>query len=311
LHGYKLFSIPCFLLSVSMALAQTAATPATPPPPKALAPDAVVLTIGNQKLTVKDIEDIIAALPSQYRPFYSGQGKPQLADFIIASKLLAEEAEKRQLDQKKDVQLKLRIARESILLDAVKTAVENEAVLSDAEVQKYLDEHKDQFEEAKVRRIIIAHKSSLPIGVSPDNLPISEDAQVKANELQKKLARGEDFEAAAAKFSNDMMTSGKGGDLGFIRRQNPLQEQSPKPGQIPITPPVEKVIFSLPVGTVSEVIPSAFGFEIVKVEEKRMIPFAKVRKEVEALTKQQKLEALMKKLREGANVKIEQGYFKP
>jgi hypothetical protein len=92
LHGYKLFSIPCFLLSVSMALAQTAATPATPPPPKALAPDAVVLTIGNQKLTVKDIEDIIAALPSQYRPFYSGQGKPQLADFIIASKLLAEEA---------------------------------------------------------------------------------------------------------------------------------------------------------------------------------------------------------------------------
>ena len=65
----------------------------TPPNqrPKASQPlpnDRVVLSIGDQKMTAGEVEQIIQALPPDYRAFYSGQGKRRLAVYILRMKLL-------------------------------------------------------------------------------------------------------------------------------------------------------------------------------------------------------------------------------
>ena len=303
-------------LTVILFFAATFAQAQNPPVPagassaRTFSPEDVVLTVAGQKVTVREVEEFLAALPPQYRTYYSTQGKPQLPGLIITNRLMSQEAERIGLDKKRDVLLGIQIARESLLVKAIQDQIAKETVLSDLDAQKYLDENQMKFEEAKVKRIIIAHKSGVPI-ISPDRLPAKEEAQIKANEIRKKLAEGGDFEELAAKNSNDMTTSGKGGDMGYIRRMNSQQAQNPQPGQIPLAPPVEQAVFSLPIGSISEVIDGPFGFEIVKVEDRRLPKLAAARKDIEAQLKKQKLDALLTRLREKASIKIEDGFFKP
>lgn len=288
--------------------AQSPANPNSPATQPKVSPDAVVLTIGTTKITAKEVEDFVGALPPQYRAYFAGPGKPQIPDLITRYKLLAQEAERRGLDKDGDVPLKLRIARESILMGAVEAQIVRESPVTDEGAAKYLNDNKAIFEEAHAKRILIAHKSSIPTTTAQD-LPSKEEALAKANEIRKKLADGGDFEEQASKFSNDILTSGKGGDMGFIRRANPQMNQAPKQGQIPITPPVEEVIFSIPIGSISDVIDAPFGFEIVKVEERRIPKVADIKKEIEMRIRSAKMEDLLKGLKEKTQIKVEPGYF--
>jgi parvulin-like peptidyl-prolyl isomerase len=273
-----------------------------------VSPDTVVLTIGNLKITAKEVDDYVEALPPQYRAFFAGRGKPQVADLILRNKLLSQEAAKRGLDKKSDVQLSLRIARESILVAALENQVKKENPVTEETAAQYLRSNQRIFEEAHVKRILIASRSSVPISTARE-LPSKEEALAKAEDIRKKLLEGADFAEMAAKYSCDMMTSGQGGDLGFIRRIDLQNIQAPKPGQVPIVPEVEEVIFSTPAGSLSNVIDAPFGFEIIKVEERRIPKLEGVQKEITTRIYNEKMGALLKGLREKAQVKIETGYF--
>lgn len=80
-------------------------------------------------------------------------------------------------------------------------------------------------------------------------------ARTKAVEYKKQLDGGADFVELAKKVS-DGPSAKTGGDLGFFTH-----------GQM--VPEFEKVAFSLPVGGISDVIETEFGFHIVQVEEKK------------------------------------------
>jgi peptidyl-prolyl cis-trans isomerase C len=296
------------LLCGIQVYAQSPANPNSPAVQPKISPDAVVLTIGSTKITAKEAEDFVGALPPQYRNYFAGPGKPQVPDLILRNKLLAQEAERRGLDKDGDVPLKLRIARESILVAAVEAQIERENPVSEEVATQYLNDNKNIFEEAHIKRILIAHKSSIPTSTAQD-LPSKEEAQAQANDIRKKLVEAGDFEEQASKFSNDMLTSGKGGDAGFIRRASRQINQAPKQGQIPIAPPVEDVIFSIPVGSISEVIDAPFGFEIIQVVERRIPKVADVKKEIETRIRTAKMADLLKGLKEKTQIKIEPGYF--
>ena len=60
--------------------------PAAPAPTD---PNAVVLTIGNEKITLAQYEELIASLPDQYQQFARGAGKRQFAENVIQLKLLS------------------------------------------------------------------------------------------------------------------------------------------------------------------------------------------------------------------------------
>jgi parvulin-like peptidyl-prolyl isomerase len=272
-------------------------------------PEAVVMTVGDIKITARDVEEFLSALPAQYREFYAKQGKAQIPDLLITNKLFSQEAVKRGLDKQKSVQRSMQIARESILVAAVQDQIAAESKMTDEQAAQYLQANKLVYEEAHVKRIILAHKSALPLWAGKE-FPTKEEAQKKADEIKKKLAEGVEFEELAAKFSDDTMTSGKGGDIGFVRRPTQQKSQNAKPGDVPITPPVESAIFSIPVGSVSEVIDGPFGFEIVKVEDRHLPKVAEIKEEMEARARMDKTEALMRELRSKSSITVDQGYFK-
>src|SRR5258708_2147954 len=76
-------------------------TPVLVKPPSAPAQpfDKVVLTVGDEKMTVGEFEKFVDGLPEQYRTAARGPGKRQIVDQLVGMKTLAQEARKRKLDQ--------------------------------------------------------------------------------------------------------------------------------------------------------------------------------------------------------------------
>ncbi|RPJ43060.1 MAG: hypothetical protein EHM19_09405 [Candidatus Latescibacterota bacterium] len=74
----------------------------------------------------------------------------------------------------------------------------------------------------------------------------------EAEEIAKRLRAGEDFAALAAQHSVDKRTSSSGGEIGEIRR-----------GQV--DPAIDRVIFSLQPGEISEPVKGSLGYHILKV----------------------------------------------
>jgi parvulin-like peptidyl-prolyl isomerase len=77
-----------------------------------------------------------------------------------------------------------------------------------------------------------------------------------ARDLLAQLQGGADFAQLAREHSLDPSTKESGGDLGFFPR-----------GTL-VVPEVEDVAFSLSVGQISDVVPSAMGYHIVQVQER-------------------------------------------
>lgn len=80
-------------------------------------------------------------------------------------------------------------------------------------------------------------------------------AKTKAEDLLKR-AQKEDFAKLASEFSDDPGSKAKKGDLGFFSK-----------GQM--VPEFEKVAFELPVGQISGLVKSNFGYHIIKVTDKK------------------------------------------
>lgn len=80
-------------------------------------------------------------------------------------------------------------------------------------------------------------------------------ALVKAQGIKKELDGGADFTDLANQKSEGP-SSKNGGDLGFFTR-----------GQM--TPEFEKAAFALPVGGISDVVETEFGYHIIQIEEKK------------------------------------------
>ena len=264
--------------------------------------DPVVLSVGDTKFTASQVAKFIEAMPQQFRPFYSGAGKSKLAELLLTTELLVREARKRHLETQPDVQLQVKIATDSILSNAAKMELKKGMKVTDADLQKYLDEHKTQFEEARARRIVIRSKTSVPWDQSktPDQLLDDKDARAKAGTLREQLAKGADFEELAAKHSDDSLSAGKGGDLGFNRRGSQTHL---------IVPPLEEKIFSMEPGTITDVVQTPLGYEIVKLEEKRLPKVSDIRQELEQLVLNQKTDDLLKELKSRESIFVDEKFF--
>jgi len=104
-----------------------------------------------------------------------------------------------------------------------------------------------------------------------------EAAAAQARDIAERLAQGEDFAAVAAAESDDIATASSGGELGWLDPEV-------------FDEPLSSVIFSLPVGQVSEPVRSAFGFHILRVDEiapADVKSFEEVRADVEREYRQQ------------------------
>jgi len=297
-----------FLLA-STAFLGTAQEPVTPgtPGPKATADavaqtaasvpaDAIVLSVGDDKFTRAQYENLIAQLPGQAQQAAQGPNKRKVAEQIAELKAMAQEARKRKMEQQPGVQQLIRLQVDQALAGLLFKDIESNTKTDDATVKAYYDAHKDQFEEAKASHILIRYQgSSVPLRQGQKDLS-QEEALAKATEIRKKLVTGGSFSDMAKAESDDTGSGANGGSLGTF-------------GHGQMVPEFEKAAFTAPVGQISEPIKTQFGYHLIKVEERKSKTFDEVKDEIAKKIKPQQAQKSVEDIRKQSGITINEAYF--
>jgi peptidyl-prolyl cis-trans isomerase SurA len=184
---------------------------------------------------------------------------------------------------------KKRLSDQILINKVVNYQIRNKIVISDAEITRYIETHKETFgdsESYRLRQILFKN----PAG-NVDKHSIEEKALLVIN----KLKAGEDFSTLARVYSED--PSGKeGGDLGFITKRLMAKE-------------FVTALSNMKVGDFSMPFWTEKGLHIIKLDEK--IPAQNVNKIREDIRKQltegqflEKYKSWVKGLREKAFIEI-------
>jgi parvulin-like peptidyl-prolyl isomerase len=274
--------------------AGSGATPAEVPKP-AVAPDTVVLTVGNEKITAKDFDEFISDLPPQVQMMAQGPAKRMVAEELIKVKLLSQEGAKRGADKSPKFQRQMTLMKDQLLASEV--AGNEQKSVDDSAVKKYYEDHKNEFETVKARHILV--RTGVPASTQPDAKPITdEQAKAKAEAILKRVKGGEDFAKIAKAESDDKHSGEEGGSLGSFGR-----------GQM--VPEFEKAAFAMKPGEISDLVKSQFGYHIIQVEEKKAQPLEEVKAELTQKLGPEKVEKLIGDLRKDAKVELNEKYFGP
>ncbi|MFO7979375.1 MAG: peptidylprolyl isomerase [Candidatus Aminicenantes bacterium] len=117
----------------------------------------------------------------------------------------------------------------------------------------------------------------------------------KMKQIQKRAQAGEDFAELAKEFSEDPGSQEKGGLYENIERGVMVK-------------PFEEAAFNVPVGEISDIVETQYGYHIIKVEERQMEerPLDQVRDEIRQNIRQTRIEQefsrYMDELRSQANI---------
>jgi len=193
-------------------------------------------------------------------------------------------------------EFKSNIKNQLLQQDVIRHEVGSRIILSHEEVQKYYQDHKDEF----VRPELVTLRE---IFVSTDGKPESDMPALrkKADDLLQRVKNGEDFGELAKHFS-DGSTAKQGGDLGQFQR-----------GQLAAN--IEQAVFGLQRLQTTSVIPTKTGFLILQVGEHYSAgqqPEDKVDGEIQDRLYNEKLRpalrAYLETLRENSYVQVKSGY---
>lgn len=220
-------------------------------PQEQISPPEVLQELIEQKLILQKAKELDIKLNeeriSQYAESYIKQ---------VKSRYPSEDAFKKELAESKTsegelLEYYINVLREQALTEQlVERFVTSRAVVTEAEMRLFYEEHKDSlavkpvtWETAMIMREINASEDAIQARLD------------SINAIHTRIMNGEDF-AEVARSDSDCPSKARGGDLGFFNRGMMVK-------------PFEDAAFSLNVGEVSDVVRTEFGFHIIKVEEKR------------------------------------------
>lgn len=261
-------------------------------------PNKVIMTIGDEKITAAQYDQLVNALPAQYQKAARGPQKRQIAEQMVQLKVLSAEAEKRGIDKEAVVKQQLAFDRENVLAGALYNELMKSIKIDDAALHTYYDAHKADFESVKARHILIRFKgSAVPLRPGTKELT-DEEALAKAQDIRKQLQAGGDFIALAKTESDDTGSGANGGDLGSFKH-----------GQM--VGAFETAAFALPVGQLSEPVKTQFGYHIIKVEEKQIKSFDDAKAEIADKLRPEAAKKEVDDMRKKAAVTFDDSYFGP
>lgn len=267
-----------------VAIAQTTAEPAASADaaqpetaaaePADVALDAPLAEVNGETLTLGALVSLRTQLPEQYQTLPDEVLLDGLTEQMIDHMLLAQAAVKAGLDERPAVALNLANQRRAILADAYLQAEVADRITPEAIEALYAEKYVDAPVEQEVHA---AH--------------ILVETEEKAAELKAQIDAGADF-AELAKENGTDGTASRGGELGWFVHSD-------------MVPEFADAAFAMEPGTVSDPVKTAFGWHLIKLEERRdRQPPAldDVRATLTAeLTKQTQL-AVMAELREQAEI---------
>jgi peptidyl-prolyl cis-trans isomerase D len=166
-------------------------------------------------------------------------------------------------DHKKEYQVPEQRSARYLLLD--QSLLAKNTLIPDAELEAYYQSHLALYQVPD--RVHVEHILFMTVGKTDAEIA---EIKKKAAKVLGEVKHGGDFAKLAKQYSEDPGSKDKGGDLGWIVR-----------GQT--VPQFEKEAFSLPVGSVSDLVQTQYGFHIIKVlgkETAHTKSFAEVRPQI-------------------------------
>ncbi len=213
----------------------------------------VIASVNGEDLHSGILDTLTALNPRLKDQINNPLTRRKVIDSVIEQHLLYQEAVNRGLDKKEDIELKLLFMKHNLVSNAV---VEDELQKS---LQKTYDERKDsQFTKVKIGIIASLYDPSKPRdkAVKPTEAQKS-SALAKINTVKARLNKGDDFAKVAMELSDDKMSKSKGGDSGFISKDD---KRFARMGLEKLT----QIAFNLKKDQTSDVIEAPQGYYIVK-----------------------------------------------
>jgi peptidyl-prolyl cis-trans isomerase C len=157
------------------------------------------------------------------------------------------------------------VSSQNFTLEAVKRDIQDQILRQQVVKKEILDKvnvNPDQFQpfyETNKNKYVEeeqVHARHILMKVPQDTSAADEEKlKKKANDVLKRVKKGEDFAALAKQFSEDGSRE-SGGDLGFFARGR-------------MVGPFEEAAFALKPGQISDLVRTQFGYHIIKVEERK------------------------------------------
>jgi len=197
----------------------------------------VVAEVNGEPIYLEDVEEIWNSLPESYRAQFPG-GIKDLLEQLIRETLLVQQAQKLGLENDPTVLKQLeQIKRQILVTELIKREILNKVQVTDEEIQKEYTSNPSLYtepEQVKAKHIMTSTKE-------------------KAEEVLQELQSGKPFEDVA-KEKSESPDAQQGGEMGYLKKGD-------------LDPNLEKVLFDLAPGKVSDVVETSYGFHIFLVEE--------------------------------------------
>lgn len=185
-----------------------------------------------------------------------------------------------------------RVAR-YVLLDSAQLS--QRVSVTDDELRAYYTEHIDRYRVQN--RAKVSHILFKTVGKTDAEV---EEIRKKAQDVLNKAKKGAKFEDLAKQNSEDP-TKEKGGDLGWI-----VQGQT--------VPEFEKAAFTLPKGTISDLVKTEYGFHIIRVDDRetaRTMSFEEVRGTIAPVIAAEKADRVASEASEKLAAGVRRGSSRP
>ena len=273
-----LLAVAILVFGSPAALAQT-----TPP----AANDPVVAKVNGAEIHQSDLalaeEDVGPGIPAA-----TPEAKREwLINYLTDMALLSQHAEAQKVPDGAEFKRRLAFMRQKALMEALLRDIGKTSLTPDAMRSVYEEAVKQISDEQEV------HARHILFRV-PDTKDekASQAAEEKAKAALARVKKGEDFAVVAKELTEDPPGKQDGGDLGYFTKDQMVPEFSEK-------------AFAMEKGQVSEPIKTAFGWHIIKVEDKRQRKapeFDAVRDQIETYVTRKAQIELLNKLRQQAKI---------
>lgn len=228
--------------------------------------------------------------------------KPQFVELMV----LVDRARQMGLDKDPAYIMGKKVQRAAYLASRGQQKIRETLKVSDDDLRKEFEAHKDQFAETRASHILVMYpeqRAAHPGQTKPEDEATKpktkEDARKLAEELLQRVKNGEKFDELAKKYSDDTGSGEKGGDLGYVR------------ANVNFVPEFKTALFKLGVNEVSGIVESPFGYHIIKVLEKRTTPFEEAKADLQDEVVNRKVDEYIKALKDKNIVTIDDTFTMP
>lgn len=272
------------------APAQTPRTRAARPAADARQLDGIAAVVNNDIVLQSDVEEqlYLFVMRNQIRPdsVMLDTLRRQILDEMINEKVIYAEAVRQGMtasdaEVSREVEKALREARQRLGEEGFREQLARENLTEEQLRTRYRDEARRQqlaqrlvqkslpskpVSQAEAEAYFQAHPDQFPMApgqvrVSVIQIPVTADSatdatgHARALEIRRRLVDGERFAKLAAELSEDPGSARAGGDLGFFPKGS-------------MEPALERVVFGLPLGQLSEPVRTPYGWHLVETLER-------------------------------------------